>query len=207
MTAPTGSTPVTMYELDPELAIRIGMPPVPVPIRTERTDKIFSSDGVDLDALVREIDAVIGDNLEMSAQLGAVVARLADAVGQADVDAGELMDAVEVFEIGLKHRPEYPGLNTKMALALQIQGRLKEASKHYDIALIRRDEPINPMVLILAARNRADLGDAAGALDLLDRCPGSMWDDPSFRSLYLSWCDDLESIASSVPPSGGTDST
>ncbi len=92
-----------------------------------------------------------------------------------------------------------------MAFALQMQGRLREASKHYNMALIRRDEPVNPMVLILAARNRADLGDVAGALTLLDRCPGSMWDDSSFRSLYLSWCDDLEPLGRRVTSSGYPD--
>ena len=48
------------------------------------------------------------------------------------------------------------------------------------------------MTLVLAARVRADLSDVAGALDLLDRCPGSMWEDPKFREFYLSYVDRIE---------------
>jgi hypothetical protein len=80
--------------------------------------------------------------------------------------------------------------------SFQLQGFITEAAVRYDIALLRRDVPSNSMIMILAARNRADLGDTAGAIALLDRCPASLWDDATFRALYLSWSDELEAFAS-----------
>ena len=43
------------------------------------------------------------------------------------------------------------------------------------------------MVFILAAWAGADLGDYDGALELLDRCPGDLVEDPGFRDLYVRY--------------------
>ena len=183
----------TLYQLNEDRAIELGIPPVPIPVRTENAEALFGGDSVDIDALVREVDAVVEDDLELTLRYSEVIASLANAAGASHADRADLHDASELFQIGLKYRPGSVLLNTKLALALQVQGFLTEASKHYDVALIRRDVPVNPVTLVLAARVRADLSDVAGALDLLDRCPGSMWDDPKFRELYLAYVDQLES--------------
>jgi hypothetical protein len=192
MTASAESVAVTLYEFDKERALELGIPPVPIPVRTENAEALFGGASVDIDALVREVDVVIDDDLELSFLYSEVIASLANAAGESHAIKGELHDASEMFRIGLKYRPGSVLLNTKLALALQVQGFLTDASKHYDIALIRRDVPVNAVTLVLAARVRADLSDVAGALDLLDRCPGSMWEDAKFRELYLHYVERIE---------------
>jgi tetratricopeptide (TPR) repeat protein len=134
-----------------------------------------------------ELDTVVADDFHLDAILGAFIARLADIAGLRHALEGRLPQAADLFRLGLRHRPGYVGLNSKLALALQAMGEFEEANVHYDIAISRRDEIDNPILFIFAARARAAAGDYDGALELLDRCPGEMADDPAFRDLYLDY--------------------
>ncbi len=187
MTIPTHDQRVVLYELSPEILDRLGLPRIPIPVRKDYVGRVFGDDGVDLDALIAEVDSVIGDDMHLSALYGAVIARLADIAGMRHALEGRVQEAADLYRLGVRHRPAYVGLNSKLALALQAMGRDREAAKHYDIALARGDELANPVVFVLAARAHAEAGNLERALDLLDRCPEGFLDDEGFRDLYRSY--------------------
>ena len=182
----TNRTDLVLVELDRRVLDRLGMMPIPLPVRKDRAAAIFG-DSVDLPGLVSELDAVLSQDQSLAAMCGATLARLAEVEGTRRALEGRLDEAISLFETGLHYRPSYLGLNTKLALALQTKGRHEDAARHYDIALIRRDEADNPIVFVLAARAHADGGDYDGALELLDRCPGDFANDEGFQDLYLHY--------------------
>lgn len=193
-------TPITLYRMKGRLAGDLGVPDVPIPVRSSTAPEIFGPEGVDVERLVRELAELIDGDLQLSATLGNVLARLADVAATRRALDGDLDTAIDLFETGLRYRPGYVGLNTKLALALQASGRPAEAAHHYDVALIRRDEPDNWLAMILAARAHAESGDPTRALEVLDRLPGELLDSAGLRKLYLQMSDEEASLSGGGEP-------
>ncbi len=141
---------------------------------------------MDLDLLAVELDVVVGNDSHLSALYGPTIARLADLAAARHAIDGRLDAAEKMCRVGLRHRPAYVGLNLKLAVALQAMGRHRQSAKHYDIALARL-VTVDPIVLVMAARAHASAGDLDRALDLLERCPEEMLDDPGFSDLYQTY--------------------
>ncbi len=183
MTA-TGASPYVAYRLDADVAAKLGLPDMVFPVRRARVEEIFGGDEVRFDLVVDELDRYVATRPDAVDDVAPVIARLTHLVGTIEGSEGRPDVAARYFARGLSYAPDSFRLNTDLAFAYQVQGRLPEAAAHYRRALAI--DPDNPLVLLLAARANHALGYDDVALEMLEACPTDYRRDPGFLDLYVS---------------------
>lgn len=142
----------------PELAARLGVPDLPVPVREERLPEVLCDGQVNTDALLDELELFLAANPEYRPNYAEFAGRLAYVTGL-DLGATGLMEAAEHYlKIGLNSDPSNLSLRLNRAVALQMTGRNEEALAEYLRSLADADAGLTPIVTVLAARCCRDLG-------------------------------------------------
>ncbi|MBI5684597.1 MAG: hypothetical protein HZC54_05925 [Verrucomicrobia bacterium] len=142
----------------PELAARLGVPDLPVPVREERLPEVMREGQINTDALLDELELFLAANPEYRAKYADFAGRLAYVTGL-DLGAMGLMEAAAHYlKIGLNSDPSNLSLRLNRAVALQMTGRNEEALAEYLRSLAEADAGLSPVVTVLAARCCRDLG-------------------------------------------------
>jgi len=142
----------------PELAARLGVPALPVPVREERLPEVICDGQLNTDALLDELELFLAANPAYRPNYAEFAGRLAYVTGL-DLGAAGLMEAAEHYlKIGLNSDPSNVSLRLNHAVALQMTGRNEEALAEYLRSLAEADNGLTPVVTVLAARCCRDLG-------------------------------------------------
>ena len=178
------ATQLRFYALGDDIRERIGIPPIPLPVRAGREQEIFKPDGVALDLLLDELEGYLIDHPDERIFYQAAGSRLASMVGIHLGEQGFHDMAAHYFELGLALDPQNLSLRSTYALALQSAGRREDALRQYRFLLLQPAVSIQPLVWVLAARLFLDSGDPLTACQILKQCAAFMPVDNEFWELY-----------------------
>lgn len=157
----------TTHELSPALREQLGLPDLPLPIRTDRAADVLG-DPIDLPGLVGEIDAYLRSHHWAQPAYGDTIALLAHISGVARGRAGDHATALSLFSTGLDYSRDNLSLHANQALALQCLGRHHEAAAAYESLLATPGVRRRSLVGLVAARAYTDAGDENAARALLE---------------------------------------
>jgi len=159
-----------MFELDEGLREELHLPPLPLPVRTERQGEVFPPGRpVDLDAMLFEVEAFVAANPALAAGYAPLLAALGLRAGMAFAEGGSHLRALACYAAGLKVAPESVALRSHEALSLHALGREGEARERLEalVASVPRGQ-ILPLVWMLLARLHVSLGEPDKARPLID---------------------------------------
>lgn len=151
----------------PDLAARLGVPDLPVPVREERLPEVMREGQLNTDALLDELELFLAANPEYRPNFAEFAGRLAY-VTALDLGATGQMEAAEHYlKVGLNSDPSNLSLRLNRAVALQMTGRQEDALAEYLRSLAEADNGLTPAVTVLAARCCRDLGQWKTGAELL----------------------------------------
>lgn len=157
----------TTHRLSPAVREQLGLPDLPLPIRTDRTAAVLG-DPVDLPGLVGELDAYLRSHPWAQRSYGDTIALLAHVSGVARGRAGDHAAALSLFSTGLDYSPDNTSLQANQSLALHCLGRHHEAAASYESLLATPGVRRRSLVGLVAARAYTDAGDEHAARALLE---------------------------------------
>ncbi|MCX8117438.1 MAG: zinc-ribbon domain-containing protein [Desulfobacterota bacterium] len=175
---------IKFYEIRERVRKKMGLPPIPFPVRESREKVIFKSQGVALDLLLDELERYLIEHPEERVLYRETFSRLAAMEGIRLGEEGFHELASHYFELGLALDPENLSLRANYALALQSSGRKEEAMKQYRLLIQQPQISGQFLVLIPAARLFLDSGDPVTAHQILRHCASFMPLDDEFWELY-----------------------
>jgi len=175
---------------------RLGLDPLPFPVRSERASSVFASSSVSVDGLLDELDQFLAGHQDLIETYGANAARLAMICATRHVSRGDFSAALASLGAGLRADPENHGLKVHQALALQAKGHPGAAAAEYEQLLWNAPQAFDPLIRALAAKAFSANGEHQKARDTIEyeHLPKHVFQDPSLRKLR----DSLRSRA--TPP-------
>ena len=176
-----------LYQPTKRLGKALGFLDRPLPIRASEAPRIFPDSGVQLPALLHEVESVVADHPELVEPYRDVIAELAHLAGMRAVSAKFLEGAIHCFETGIAYRPRDVRLHLGLALALQLNGDHKSAKKEYDLVLVSGAAATRIPVWILAAKNEAALRNYKQAYAHLQSVAPFMTRDDGFWDLIAEY--------------------
>lgn len=151
-----------------------GLAPTPIPVRLSRAPALFNDPAnegrVDLVGLADELDDFVAEQPQTAASLTPSMTRLSMAAVDQALDDAEWERAAQVARRARRWAPDHLGLQVGLGRALHGSGRHREATAQWQQAIERAREHglWSPMLWLLTARARMELGDDRAANDLLD---------------------------------------
>lgn len=156
----------TTHQLSPTLREQLGIPDLPLPVRTDRAAAVLGNP-IDLPGLVGEIDAYLRSHPWAQRSYADTIALLAHVSGVARGRADDHATALSLFSTGLDYSPDNISLQANQALALHCLGRHHEAAAAYESLLATPGVRRRSLVGLVAARAYTDAGDENTARALL----------------------------------------
>jgi tetratricopeptide (TPR) repeat protein len=179
-------TQYQFYTLSDATASHLDFEPIPFPVRSDKAALIFQSNGVDLDALLEELDGFIREHPELAGRYAANAAQLALICATNHVSQDNFMAALGNLNAGLRIDPQHQALRVHQALALQINGYTEAAALEYDQLLWDAPPAFDPLLRALAAKAFAAIGQRDQALEILEWLPEQAFQDPALDRLRAS---------------------
>jgi len=177
---------VVLYELSDELSGKLGLDPLPFPIRRSKAKTIFGKREVRFDSVLDELDIFLSSHQEHIPDYRFNVATLAMICATQQMHNEDADAAIASLEIGLRADPLNRSLRLHHALALQAVGRSLEAGSIYEEVLNEEPAAEDPLVRVLAAKAFAAAGHKKRGLKILDVLTEAAFEDEGLSSLYKS---------------------
>jgi len=189
----------SFYQLSDALIGRLGLDPLPFPVRTAQRSSVFGSGPVAVDGLLDELDQFLVEHPDLKERYSANAARLAMICATRHASRGDFSAALRSLGAGLRADSQNTGLKVHQALLLQIKGYPEAAAMEYEQLLWNAPQAFDPLIRALAAKAFAAIGEREKAREIIEYLPERVLQDPSLRSLR-------ESLRNSAMPSqvGGT---
>lgn len=144
---------VLFVELMPEVAAKLNLPSLPIPIRRERQAAIFPEGrAADVPAILDEIALFLKEHPQYTEVYRVLVAKLCYLVGIDAATQGYHAQAAHYLGMGLDAAPQSVALRSHYALALHCSGRVADARREYErvIAITDTDQMLPVMWMMLA---------------------------------------------------------
>jgi len=194
--APAGSAPprtdiegdFVFFELEDAVRQALPLPAQPIPVRRGRQPQVFPPQGpVNLLAMLEELRAFVQHNPDFGALYQPLQVALAYLAGTGAAAAGAHEEALALYAIGLTADPAHLGLLSHQALALQCLGRSAEATAALEhvVALASAAGALLPLVWLTLARLRAQAGQRAAALALLEPLAAALPEERGMQDLLV----------------------
>lgn len=184
-------TAYRFYRLSRSLAKKLGLDPIPFPVRARHVKAIFQSkaDSVPVDRLLEELDQFLHDHPNLREGYASNAARLATICATRHVYDGDFPAALDALNAGLRADPRNQGLKAHQALALQALGHHAAAAMIYEQLLWEAPRGFDPLLRALAAKAFAASGERDKARDILDALPEQAFQDASLAKLRTALQD------------------
>lgn len=178
--------PTPGYEfavLAPDLAAKLGLSDLPMPVRKTMVSTVFGPDEVRLRDVLTELDIFVKKYPLSAGRYREAAGNLAMIAATQYMEKDNAKLALMCLSTGLRIAPDNMTLRVHQALALQMNGYNGAAADEYAQILNHAPQAYDPVLRALATKAFAAIGEWDRAFAILQMLPEEAFQDPGLSRL------------------------